>query len=392
MKVALLVPGGVDRSGAGKVIPCLLSIIEHLAAEGHDVHVFALRQEDHPGTWPLLGAIVHNAGSQPRGMRMLAMIVAEHRKSPFAVLHAFWSGQGAIGAVAGTLLRIPLVLTLPGGDVAALPDIGYGALLSRPGRLALRLAVRCAARVNTPSRFMRDLAAARGIRAAVLPLGVDLARWPPAPPRPRDRTRPLKLLHVASLNRVKDQPTLLEAMGRLRRAGVEFELVVIGFDTLNGETQRMAKQAGLAARFMGQLPHEDLRPWYVWADLLVMSSRHEAGPLVTLEAAIAGVPTVGTHVGHIADLAPQAALAVPVGDARALAEAVANLAANEQRRLQLAAAAQAFALRFDARWTVRALCEAYRDVRPEHDQIDEPKDLSHATTGSMRRRSGRMRG
>ena len=53
MKIALLVPGGVDRSATTKVIPCLLWLIERLA-EGHEVHVFALRQEDRPGTWPLL--------------------------------------------------------------------------------------------------------------------------------------------------------------------------------------------------------------------------------------------------------------------------------------------------------------------------------------------------
>ena len=50
------------------------------------------------------------------------------------------------------------------------------------------------------------------------------------------------------------------------------------------------------------------------AHVSVISSRHEAGPVVALEAAAVGVPTVGTAVGHIAEWAPDAALAVPVGD------------------------------------------------------------------------------
>ena len=45
MKVALLVPGGVDRSGERRVIPCLLWLIERLAAAGDDLHVFAASQE-----------------------------------------------------------------------------------------------------------------------------------------------------------------------------------------------------------------------------------------------------------------------------------------------------------------------------------------------------------
>jgi glycosyltransferase involved in cell wall biosynthesis len=193
---------------------------------------------------------------------------------------------------------------------------------------------------------------------------VDLTRWPPTPPRPRDVSLPLRLLHVASLNRVKDQPTLLEAIAGLRAAGVELELAIAGCDTLDGRIERLAQRLDLASvRFLGELTHATLRPWFAWSDLLVMSSRHEAGPLVMLEAAVAGVPTVGTRVGHIADHSPHAALTVPVGDSRALAEAIAGLAADDARRLELAAAAQAIALRHDADFTARTFLETYRSAR-----------------------------
>jgi glycosyltransferase involved in cell wall biosynthesis len=385
VKIALLVPGGVDRSGTVRVIPCLLWLIERLAGAGHDVHVFAARQEDRPGSWPLLGATVHNAGRRPRSLWMLRSIAAEHRKARFDVVHAFWCNVGEIGAIAGKLLGVPLVLTLPGGDVAGLSDIGYGLQLSRHGRWQLRVAARCAARVNAPSEFMRDLAAGLGIEAAVMPLGVDLVRWPPAPPRPRDASQPIRLLHVASLNRVKDQPTLLEAIAKLRADGTALELVMIGYDTLAGEIHRMAERMGLLSeiRFLGELTHLELRPWFEWADLLVMASRHEAGPLVTLEAAVAGVPTVGTCVGHIADLSPEAAASVPIGDAAALAEVVRVLALDDPRRLKLAAAAQAFALRHDADFTARIFLDTYRSVRTGKGKDDEPNGLPGATTGSM---------
>ena len=36
------------------------------------------------------------------------------------------------------------------------------------------------------------------------------------------------------------------------------------------------------------------------ADLFWLTSRHEAGPVAVLEAAVAGVPTVGTAVGQVA--------------------------------------------------------------------------------------------
>ncbi len=95
------------------------------------------------------------------------------------------------------------------------------------------------------------------------------------------------------------------------------------------------------------------------ADLLLLTSRHESGPLVVLEAAIAGVPTVGTAVGHLIDWRPDAAVTVPVGDFRALARATAAVLADEEHRLRLAEAAQARAGVEDADWTAKQTLEKY---------------------------------
>jgi glycosyltransferase involved in cell wall biosynthesis len=89
------------------------------------------------------------------------------------------------------------------------------------------------------------------------------------------------------------------------------------------------------------------------ADVLLMSSRHEAGPLVVLEAAVAGVPTVGSAVGHIAEWAPDAAVAVPAGDADALARATLALVADDARRVSIAREAQRRAVEWDAERTAQ---------------------------------------
>jgi glycosyltransferase involved in cell wall biosynthesis len=95
---------------------------------------------------------------------------------------------------------------------------------------------------------------------------------------------------------------------------------------------------------------------------LWISSRHEAGPLAVLEAAVAGVPTVGTAVGHIAEWSPDAAVAVPVGDAASLARETASLLGDDRRRLALALEAQRRALAQDADWTARRFEELYEEV------------------------------
>jgi glycosyltransferase involved in cell wall biosynthesis len=99
------------------------------------------------------------------------------------------------------------------------------------------------------------------------------------------------------------------------------------------------------------------------ADILLMSSRHEAGPLVVLEAAVVGVPTVGTNVGQVADWAPRAAVAVSVGDAETLARETMALIADEPRRLSIAREAQRRAIAIDADFTAAAFERIYSEMQ-----------------------------
>ncbi|WP_115527587.1 MULTISPECIES: glycosyltransferase family 4 protein [Xanthomonas] len=363
MKLALVVPGGVDRSGDVRVIPVFLTLIEWLA-RNHEVHVFVLHQEPLPDTWMLRGAKVHNIGARRTRLRAIGAIVEEHRRAPFAVIQAIFSGYCSLIAVsAATLLRRPSVVHIAGGELVALDAIGYGGRRRWRGRLREAVILRLADRVTAASAPIIDSLQALGIGAQRVPLGVDLRAWQPVPPRPREGAV-ARLLHVASLNPVKDQSTLLRAMAALKRAGVAFTLDMVGVDTLDGAMQHLVQQLGLQeqVRFLGFKTQRELRPIMLAADLLVMSSLHEAGPMVLLEAGVAGVPTVGTAVGHLVEWAPIAALAVPPGDWAGMAEAIRQVLGDDELRLRLAWAAQCRALREDAAMTTRLFEQIYRQL------------------------------
>jgi len=361
MRVALVVPGGVDRSGEYRVIPAVLALLARLARE-HEVHVFALAQERQPGDWELAGAHIHNIGEPRTRARAVAAILAMHRTARFDLIHAIWSDScGLVAVIAGALLRIPTLVHVAGGELAALPEINYGGGQGWRGRVRERMTLHSASRVSAASAPMVAAIAALGVSAVRVPLGVDVAVWPARPPVRRDPQAIAKLIHVGSLNRVKDQPTLLRAVAGLAQAGVDFHLDMVGEDTLGGTMQRLAEQLGLTARvtFHGFLPQRRLRPLIEAAHLMVISSRHEAGPLAALEAAVAGVPTVGTAVGHIAEWAPTAASAAPVADAPALMRAIARVLENEELRLGLAHEALKRATLEDADHTARAFQGIY---------------------------------
>lgn len=338
MRVALVVPGGVDRSGEYRIIPALVALLARLSRQ-HDVQVIALSQEAQPGAWQLAGAHIHNIGLRRTRTRALRTVLTLHGASHLDVIHAIWSGScGLVAVAAARLLRIPSLVHVAGGELVALPEIAYGGMLTWRGRVRERWTLRTASAVSAASAPVVAAIAALGVTAQRVPLGVDLAQWPPREPVRRDPGSPAKLVHVASLNRVKDQPTLLRALAALAQAGVDFTIDIVGEDTLNGEVQALTRSLGLSARvrFRGFLPQRQLRPLVEAAHLMIVSSRHETGPLVALEAAVAGVPTVGTAVGHIAEWAPQAAMAVPIGDFAALASAIAALLASEELRLRIA--------------------------------------------------------
>lgn len=364
LKIALVVPGGVDRSGEYRVIPVLLALIERLARR-HELHVFALEQEPLPARWELLGAHIHNIGRGRTRRRAVSALRAEHARQPFHLLHSVWSAScGLVAAIAAKILGLPFTVHVAGGELVALHDIGYGGRLTWKGRLRERWVLSNAKVVTAASapilRSLQDL----GYTARRIPLGVDLTRWPPRAPQSRNMQLPARLVHVASLNRVKDQTMLLHALTLLAARECDFEMDIVGEDTLRGEIQALAKTLQLERRlrFHGFLPQRELRPVMEKAHVLLMSSRHEAGPIAVLEAAIVGVPTVGTAVGHLAEWAPEAAVTVPVGASTDMAEQLYRVLRDESFRLRIATEAMTRATREDADFTAVQFEAVYEEL------------------------------
>jgi len=371
MKLALILPGGVDRSGREKVIPVLLELIERLTRR-HQVLVVALEQEREWCRYTLRGATVVNVsevsgGGRPgrwfaRFRRLLRTLRQEG--GHFDVLHAFWlRGAGSLAVAAGHWLGIPVVVSVGGGELVWLPEIRYGGQGNWLGKLETAFVTRRADALTACSRYSLQPLVARRPDAHWLPWSVDTRLFDvpvERPPGPHWR-----LLHVASLNRVKDQATLLQALRLVvdRCEGVQLD--VIGEDTLGGSIERLAGELSLTEklRFYGFLTQAALIPFYQRAHLYVQSSLFENTPATVLEAAAAGVPTVRTAVGLAAELAPSAALAVPVGDAEALATGILSLLQDSERRERLGRAAQAFVRPHDADWTAAEFERIYGRLR-----------------------------
>lgn len=212
-------------------------------------------------------------------------IAAKHHAAPFDVIHAIWSGTcGLIAALAGKPLGIPSLIHIAGGELVSIPQIGYGGFQNWRGRVRETRVLRAVSAITAASTPTIDRRQALGLEARRVPLGVDLKRWPPRQPVRRNVDQRPKLIHVASLNRVKDQSTLLRALAALQHAGMDFEMQILGEDTLHGAIHRLSRDLGVAQRihFHGFLTQRQMRPLVEAADLMILTSRHETGAIARL--------------------------------------------------------------------------------------------------------------
>ncbi len=370
MKIGLIVPGGVDRSGRILVIPVLLALIERLASR-HEVVVVSLDPNTLPSEYELLGARVVNLGLIKARTRLswaavtLRKLMSALRAagSGFDLLHAFWVfPQGSLAVAAGSLLRMPVVVSIGGGELVWLPTIRYGGMRTLRSRITMSATLRTATAVSAPSTHV--VRSATGIRPDIqwLPTGVDTTIFRGSVKRTCGE--PWRLVHVAGLNEVKNQETLLRAVRQVADVCPHIMLDCIGVDALNGRVQELARNLGIAdrVRFHGVLTIDEIVPFYHKAHLFVQSSLHESMGAAVLEASAAGVPTIGTNVGIVAEMAPRAAVAVPVSDPDALAKGIVELLENSRRREALALAAQDFARTYSADWTAAQFEALYRRV------------------------------
>jgi glycosyltransferase involved in cell wall biosynthesis len=371
MKLAIVVTGGLHPSGTEQIVPSWLALFERLAVS-HEIHAFALRHLPEPRTYGLRGFTVHDLGrpSASPGLtrwaqeRALARALDAH--GPFDVIHGFWADPaGQLAARAGRRLAIPSVVTCDSGEFVSLPAIKYGSQRTWRGRRAVQEACALASCVHVCSRFMSALAAARDIKSTIIPLtSVTSQAATIKPPVRRAADAPYRLVQVASLSRVKNQRLLLDTL-RIVREKADAKLDLVGEDTLDGALQRHAAAIGVDAHvtFHGFLPQEQVLAVLATADLYVQSSLHEAAGVSVLEAAAAGVPTVGTLAGYIADWAPLKAMALGDAIPESLADAILTLLADGDRRRSMAAAARTFAIAHDATWAAAQFDALYRSLK-----------------------------
>ena len=156
---------------------------------------------------------------------------------------------------------------------------------------------------------------------------------------------------------------LIEATARVSDADGSMKLLIAGDGSERTALQELAAaRLGDRAHVLGYI--HDTADLYAASDVFALPSRSEGFGLVYVEAALHGVPSVGTNVGGIPDAIAdgETGLLVDLHDIDALAAALQRLRDDPALRLRLGAAARA---RAHAEFTDTRMAERYaRIFRP----------------------------
>ena len=174
------------------------------------------------------------------------------------------------------------------------------------------------------------------------------------------------LLAVGTIEPRKDHVTLVRALARIladRPDGPDLVLAGPegwGSDPLDREVAAL----GLAPRIhrLGWVTAQVKADLLAGAEALVFPSLYEGFGLPVLEAMGAGVPVVATDIGAVSEVAGDAALLVPTGDADRLAEAVLTAVEDGEERSRLIAAGRTRVDRFNWDDSATAMATLYRTL------------------------------
>ena len=155
------------------------------------------------------------------------------------------------------------------------------------------------------------------------------------------------VLMPARPHREKGVDVMLEALARVRAAGLRVRAIFAGESRRVDEYRSLAEGRGLSdsAVFLGH--RDDMADLYAASDIVVLPSFNEGLPYVISEAMAASRPVVATSVGGVGEMVEDgvSGILVPPGDSEALADALKELAADADLREVMGAAGRSIAER-----------------------------------------------
>ncbi len=180
-----------------------------------------------------------------------------------------------------------------------------------------------------------------------IPIGVDAEReFSPDCVRPIEGFDPtcFRILFPARLTAQKDPLLMVDMAAALRRAGLRFQIHVLGDGDLTEAVRERVVANGLEQEVLLHGPRVEVAPWYAACEAVLLTSEFETSPSrVAYEAMAMGLPIVAPDLPELHELIipGTGVLVQPPKVAQAYASAICALAGDHTRRRAIGEAGRA---------------------------------------------------
>jgi len=376
------------RLEEGGVVRAVLDLCASFAQAGHEVVLIVHDDTDAPPEWKsappgaqgAVRIVRLDAPSRPMGLYAPAQLAPAREAIAGADvlhLHTPWEASNLQFARLARAEGVPYVLTIHGMlDDWSMSQRGpkkraYLALVGR--RLLERAAyVHCTAQAEM-DQSKKWYPKGRG---RVVPLIFDLSLFRDLPgPGPAERAYPLarderpKALFLSRLHEKKGAEHLIDAVALLRKEGTDCVLLIAGTGepVYESSLRTRVEQAGLTGctAFLGLVVGEEKVSLFECADVFVLPTSQENFGFVAPEAMACRTPVVTTRGVDIwPELVESGGALIVEPTARAIADAVASLLRDDERRRTMGEKARAWVLdHLDAGRILREYERMYADAK-----------------------------
>jgi glycosyltransferase involved in cell wall biosynthesis len=148
---------------------------------------------------------------------------------------------------------------------------------------------------------------------------------------------------IGRLTKIKRPDRMLEVARELKSRNTNIHFIVAGGGELLAECENIALKEKLPVTFLGW--QEDIEEVLAISDLVLLTSDNEGTPIALIQAGMAGIASVSTNVGSIAEVVVnnQTGLITDFSVVN-IADAIEKLVSNSQLRMQYGQAASQFCL------------------------------------------------
>jgi glycosyltransferase involved in cell wall biosynthesis len=333
----------IDTTGVGGAERYAVTICNWMASQG-----IAVTMAAEPGA--LVAELAESVAFVPLPLRRVRAGLPQAAASIRRLLLA----RRPVAIVANSLATTWIARLAQAGLDIPIVNVAHGWPADRYA--AVGPLMRAADRVVAVSPDVRARLVAAGLspaRCEVIHNGVDCTPLGPRTGAQRAARRAelgagpeeVLVIVVGRLSHQKAHHHLVTIAARLKDSCPSLRIALVGEGEREAELSGLIEQAGVSDRLRLIGLRSDIPELLGSADIYLSTSDWEGMPLATIEAMASGLPIVSTRTeGADQLLTPACSIVVPVGEPDAMADAIAALVADPDRRAALGAAARERAL------------------------------------------------